>query len=159
MTVKTPAGVGQTKTQVYAACTEVTPDANKLYQFNGVGGADLYEHFTHPGKSTVDGDKKLALKIGQMYPKNYIENLFRAATIDSITPNSGVLGGGTVVSIKGTNLTGVTAVTIGVATTAVTVINENEVRCTTGATTAGAKDVVVTDDSGTVTKVGGYTYV
>jgi len=33
------------------------------------------------------------------------------------------------------------------------------VSCRTPAGTAGARDVVVTDDSGPVTRTGGYTYV
>lgn len=159
MTVKTTGGTAVTKTQVYSNCTEVTPDEARLYKFNGVSGQDLVEHYTAPGHTTVDGDKRVALVRNQVYTRAQIEALFPPAKVESISPNSGPAAGGTVVTIKGHNLTGVTAVTFGgTAGTALTVVNSRELRVTTPAGTAGAVDVVLTDDSGTVTVTDGYTY-
>lgn len=86
--------------------------------------------------------------------------------IASLSPTSGPITGGTVVTITGrgfTNVTGanVTGVTIkGVAGTALTIDDDKTLRITTGATAAaGVGDVVVTRPSGSVTKTGAYTYV
>jgi hypothetical protein len=79
-----------------------------------------------------------------------------------ITPNSGDIAGGTALVIEGDNFTGVTSVTIGgVATTAFSVVDDSEIRCTTGAHAAGAVNVVL-DKTGTandVTVTNGFTYV
>lgn len=81
------------------------------------------------------------------------------ATLTGITPTGGPLAGGTVVTATGTNLTGATGATVGgAAATAFTVLDDTSVRFTTPAGTAGAKDVAVTDDSGTVTLPGAFTY-
>ena len=73
-------------------------------------------------------------------------------TVTSISPNTGTPGGGTDVTITGTNfLTGATAVTIGgIAATEVTVVNATTITAVTAAGgTAGAASVLVTTPSGT----------
>lgn len=159
MTVKNAAGTGQTKTQVMAVMTDVTPDTNKVYRFDGT--AALFEHFTHEGATTVDGSKKLTFVPGRLYTKTDIDRRFPAASVASITPSTGLAAaGGTVLTIKGQNLTGVTAITFGgTAGTSLTIVSENEIKITTPAKTAGTYDVVLTDDSGTVTVTGGATFV
>lgn len=78
-----------------------------------------------------------------------------------ITPNEGAAAGGTALVITGDNFTGVTAVTVGgVATTAFSVVNDGEIRCTTGAHAAGAVNVFL-DKAGTgadATVTNGFTY-
>lgn len=80
-------------------------------------------------------------------------------TIDSISPNTGVLAGATAVTIKGTNLTGALSVKIGgVGATSIVVVDSTTITAKTPAGTAGAKDVTVTTAGGTATSVGAFTY-
>jgi formylglycine-generating enzyme required for sulfatase activity len=82
-----------------------------------------------------------------------------APTIASVTPNKGPLGGGTAITITGTNLTGATAVSIGgTAATNVVVVNATTVTAVTPASTAGAKSVSVTAPGGVATLASGFTY-
>jgi PKD repeat protein len=83
--------------------------------------------------------------------------------ISSITPNSGPTTGNTAITIRGTNFVsgGLFGVKIGgVTATNVTRINATTITAKTPAGTAGAKNVVVTNNDGqTATKAGGFTYV
>jgi len=82
-----------------------------------------------------------------------------APSITSIEPNEGAAAGGTVVSIFGANMTGVTGVTFdAVAGTALTVVSDTEVEVTTPAGAAGPADVIVTNAVGSDTLAGGFTY-
>jgi hypothetical protein len=84
-------------------------------------------------------------------------------TFTSITPNSGSTVGGTSVTIVGTNFVsgGSFGVTIGgTAATGVSVTDSTHIAATTPAGTAGAKNVVITNNDGqTVTGSNVYTYV
>jgi len=79
-------------------------------------------------------------------------------SISTISPNAGPSAGGTSVTISGTNLSGVTSVTIGGAATTLGTNTSTSIVVTTPAGTAGARDVVVTTSGGSVTAVGGFTY-
>ncbi|GGR52117.1 phage tail tube protein [Streptomyces griseomycini] len=82
-----------------------------------------------------------------------------APTITSVTPSTGPIAGGTNVTIVGTNLDSATGVTFGgAAGTGLVIESDTELTVTTPASTAGAKDVVVTTAGGTVTQAGGFTY-
>jgi hypothetical protein len=83
-----------------------------------------------------------------------------APRVESISPATGPAAGGTAIVITGDNMTGVTSVTVGgVATTAFSVVSDNEVHATTGAHAAGAADVAVVKSAGPDTTVtGGFTY-
>ena len=156
MTIKNGAGTTQTKTAVMALMTDVTPDANKVYRFDGAG--QLLRAFTPEGATQIDGARALALVPGRTYTKLQVDALFPPAVVNSITPSTVAVAGGTAVTFKGDNLTGVTAITLGgTAFTAVTVVDENTVTATSPAKTAGTYDVVLTDDSGTVTKTAAVT--
>lgn len=80
----------------------------------------------------------------------------------SLSPAEGPAVGGTVVTISGDNLVGVTSVTFdGVAGTALDVTNagtSGEIEVTTPAGTAGPADVVLVDASGNATMTGAFTY-
>lgn len=79
--------------------------------------------------------------------------------VDSLTPNTGAAAGGTVVTIAGNDLTGVTSVTFGgSAGTALDVNDDDELLVTTPAHAAGAVNVVLTNASGSTTVTGGFTY-
>lgn len=156
MTIKNPSGTTQTKTAIMATMTDVTPDANKVYRFDG--STQMLKAYTPEGASQVEGARNLALVPGRTYTKLQIDALFPAATVTSITPTTAAAAGGTSITFKGDNLTGVTAITLGgTAFTAVTVVDENTVTATSPAKTAGTYDVVLTDDSGTVTKTAAIT--
>jgi hypothetical protein len=82
-------------------------------------------------------------------------------TITDISPNTGTTAGGTAITITGTEFATNATVTFGgVSATSITVVSATEITCVTPAGTAGVVDVVVTNtDTGTVTSVGGFTYV
>jgi hypothetical protein len=123
---------------------------------------DLYS--TRP--YTTDGDqqpegsiKTVAFKAGAVLRQSEIDKLFPAATIATVSPATGGVAGGTVVTITGTNLDGVSAVNFGATPgTALTILSAKKLTVTAPASAAGAKDVVLVDDAGNVTKTGGYTY-
>lgn len=149
-------GTGNTlnKTELLALLTEQTQE--RVYQVNT--GADIRQRFSFDGAGFEGGEKQF-LYPGQLVRQSFIDGLFKTATIDTVTPATGLAAGGTVVSIKGTNLAGSEGVTFGgTAGTAFKVISNTEVQVTTPAKTAGAYNVVVKDDSADVTKTNGFTY-
>jgi hypothetical protein len=81
-------------------------------------------------------------------------------TVTSISPNSGTSGGGTSVTITGTNFLAGAAVTIGgTAATSVNVVSATLITATTPAHAAGAVNVVVTNSNGlSGTLTSGFTY-
>ena len=85
-----------------------------------------------------------------------------APTFTSIAPAVGPVAGGTAITITGTNFVagGLLGVTIdGVPATSVVRSSATTITAVTPAGTAGAKDVIVTNNDGqTVTKTGAYTY-
>lgn len=85
-----------------------------------------------------------------------------APVVFEVSPNEGPAAGGTVVTISGDNLEGVTGVTFdAVAGTDLDVSNAGAgtIQVTTPAGTAGPADVVVTDAVGADTEVGAFTYL
>lgn len=123
---------------------------------------DLYatRRFDAVNDGKVDGSIKTILaKAGAVMTQGEIDALFPAATVDSVTPATGGVAGGTVVTVKGTNLDGVTSVTFGgTAGTVLTLVSPTELKVTTPAKTAGAVPVAVVDDSGNASKANAYTY-
>ncbi len=83
-----------------------------------------------------------------------------APSLTSISPVGGALGGGTAVSIAGSNfLPGATVTFGGAACSGVTVVSGNQITCVTPSNPAGAVNVVVTNtDSQAGTLTNGYTY-
>ena len=78
-------------------------------------------------------------------------------TIASVSPSSGPMVGGTIITITGTNLAGATVAIDGKAATGVTA-TASLVTATTPAGTVGAKSVVVATAGGVATRVNGFTY-
>lgn len=148
-----------TKAALDAATTDVPdPDPEVIVPFDVVQDYTIGEG-TDPDPEFEGGRRRL-FYAGQVVKQSAIDALFELATITTVTPNSGAAAGGTPITIVGTNFAGVTAVTIGgVPATALVVHDETTITCTTGAHAAGAVNVVVSDDSGPITKVNGYTYV
>lgn len=124
---------------------------------------DVFQDYTI-GEGTdpdpnFEGGRRRLFYAGQVVKQSFIDALFVAATVDTVTPNTGAAAGNIPVILKGTNLAGVTAVSFGgTPATAVVVHDEETVTCTAPAHSAGAVNVVVTDDSGPVTKNGFFTY-
>ena len=83
-----------------------------------------------------------------------------APTVTAISPTDGPVGGGTLVTLTGTGLTGTTSVTFdGVAATGITVVDATTVTALTPGHPAGAVDVSVTTVGGSGTLEDGFTYV
>jgi len=84
-----------------------------------------------------------------------------APTVSAISPVSGSTGGGTSVTITGTNFYDSPTVTIGdnATTGVVTVVSPTQIRATTPAGTPGPKLVVVTTPSGSSTPFDNFTYI
>ncbi len=83
-----------------------------------------------------------------------------APTVNSISPNSGSVNGGTTVTITGTGfLSGATVSLGGTAATGVSIANSTTITATTPAHSAGAAAIIVTNTDGqSGTKTSGYTY-
>lgn len=80
-------------------------------------------------------------------------------TLSTITPISGPTSGGSGITISGTNLTGVTSVSIGgKPATYVNVLNATTLTAVSPANTLGNKDVVVTSAQGSGTLTNGFSY-
>lgn len=91
---------------------------------------------------------------------------FVAPTITSVTPSTRALTGTTTITIVGTGFGTITSgitrtVTVGGATcaTPTVTVDHTTLTCLSAASTAGAKDVVVTISGNPVTAAGGITYV
>lgn len=115
--------------------------------------------FESRASTRPEGDKtQLLYRTGATVFQGDIDALYPPATVTSISPVNGPLAGGTVVTINGTNLDGVTAVTFGgTPGTTLTVVSNKQIRVTSPAKAAGAAAVVVVDDSGNVA-AGNFTY-
>ena len=121
---------------------------------------NIHQRFSYDaGSGGFERGSRLLFRAGQLVPQSVIDALFADATVTGISPATGPAAGGTDIVITGTNLGGVLGVTVGgAAATMVRALDETRVSCRTPAGTAGARDVVVTYDSGPVTRIGGYTY-
>ncbi len=146
---------------------------NLTVQYPGLSGANSFQFAiagnpagTIPPLSTASfnlnffptsvGTKNAYMQLGNSDANDnpYAINLTGVAvwlpTVTAVSPASGLVAGGTPVTITGTDfMPGVTSVTIGgVAATAVSVQTSTLLTCTTPAGTSGAKSVVVTTPGG-----------
>ena len=101
---------------------------------------------------------------GASSPKTFTYQV-PAPTISAVSPSSGKLSGGTVITITGTRLTGTNSVKFGttaasaVSGSSISVISSTQVRVTTPAGSAGAKNIYLTARSGSTTRTNGFFYV
>lgn len=80
-------------------------------------------------------------------------------SISGITPATGAVAGGTVVTINGSDFTGATGVTFGgTPGTALNVVSDSQIKVTAPAHAAGSVPVVVTTPDGNDTEASGFTY-
>lgn len=153
MTVRNASGTRMTKTSMKAAMAQVT--VPKIY----TADVDYYNNTQLDGASGVETGKILIVRAGQQITEDTIDALFPTATVSSISPATGPAAGGTVVTIKGANLAGVSGVTFGgTAGTSFAIQADGSLKVTTPAKTAGTYDVVVSDDSANVTVTNGFVY-
>jgi hypothetical protein len=145
--------IGATNTLTYMIVSAAT--ANDPTLFKGISS------FTITSPVGSEYEDSFVIAVDDIAVSNVtVPSTSTAPTITSLNIISGSTAGGTVVTLTGTNLTGTASVTFGgVAGTALTVNSDTSITVTTPAGTAGAKDVVVTTPSGSVTSAGGYTYV
>ena len=152
MTFYNAAGTRLTETTLNALTEDVTEAT--LVEFT----ADVYQSFTADGGG-FEKASRLAFVEGQQVQQSMIDGLFETATITSVSPATGAAAGGTPITIRGTDFSGASGVTVGGnAATAFVVVNNTTITCTTAAHAAGATDVVVLDDAGNVTSVGAFTF-
>lgn len=115
----------------------------------------LAENREDPGELDSD-DMANADPTQRWRARGHLEKPEAGFTLD---PNSGAAAGGDDVTISGHGFEGVTSVTFGgTAGTGVEVVDDKTVKVTTPAHAAGAVDVVMTDEDGSTTVVGGFTY-
>jgi formylglycine-generating enzyme required for sulfatase activity len=91
-----------------------------------------------------------------------VQNAFSYASssILSVFPNTGVVGGGALITISGNYLGGATSVTIGGApATNLIVVSPTTITAVTPTGTPGPADVVVTTPAGTLTSLNGFSYI
>lgn len=118
----------------------------------------VWEDFLLDG-ATSTYSRRLKFRKGEVITQQQVDDMFLEPTITDISPATGAIAGGTVVTITGTNLGNTTGVTFGgTAGTALTNTSSTEVTVTTPAHASGAVDVVLTTVAGPVTETGGYTY-
>lgn len=147
--VQNAAGTTQTKAAVIAAATARTKTyytlAADLYK------ADLYVNNT-TGVGTPLDERQLLARAGTEVSDTQLAAWYAPATFTSMTPTTGLAAGGTVVTIKGTNLRGVANVTFGGTNgTSLSVSSdEKTITVTTPAKTAGTYAVVLKDDAADV---------
>lgn len=183
---RTTASLNDTVTVTYtAACTTPQNYGPSMYDLLYVtGGAWTYNSYMGSGTSTDGGytwtiTKTYSLNSTGIWkvdayergacwdsynftyaPRNTINVGVPGPTITSLATTSGPTVGGTAVVLTGTNLTGVSAVTVGgVAATSIRSNTDTSVTFNTPAGTAGAKDVIVTTAAGSVTSANAFTYV
>jgi hypothetical protein len=131
------------------------PDTDPLVKVS----EHLYEGVRPDGTDYPPAQRFLKFRKDQVIRTSQLNACFPAPTVDTIVPATGPAAGNTLVTIAGSGFSEGTTVTFGGdAATSITVIDEKTLTCRTPARSAGASNVVVTNDSAAATKTGGFTY-
>ncbi|MFB6525245.1 IPT/TIG domain-containing protein [Streptomyces sp. NPDC056399] len=123
--------------------------------------ADIYQSEPYGrGDMKPEGSKRFLLyPAGCVVRRSVLDRLFTPATISTISPVKGAAVGGTVITIKGDALDGVSAVSFGGKPgTELRVRSATELSVKTPSGTSGAVTVDLADDLGAVSKANAYTY-
>jgi hypothetical protein len=148
----TRAAIADVTTEITDSDPYVTVDEDLISRTEFEGGNDATA-------KTGDDRTSLAFREGQVVRLSEVLAHLTPASVDDIDPATGDADGGTVVTITGSGLDGVTAVSFGgTAGTALTVTSPRSLTVTTPVHAAGAVPVVLTDDDGAVTVANGFTY-
>jgi len=135
-------GIGGNGTGFTAGGAYTTPTAGAANTGSGGGGAGTDQTGGAGGSGVV-----------------IISYVAPLPTYTSISVNSGSTAGGTSTVITGTNLTSTTSVTVGGATATLETITATTLAIKTPAGTVGAKNIIITNPSGSVTATSVFTYV
>jgi predicted esterase len=140
-----------------AQASQVTFGGTAGTSLNVVSDTEL--QVTSPARTTVGGVYvRVTTPAGTSPQATAARFTYRAApTVSAISPSSGPVAGGTVVTITGTDLTGATAVTFGgIAGDGVSVLSATQVQATApAAASVGSVDVQVTTPGGTSSPAAG----
>lgn len=138
----------------------------------------VYEDAQYEAGGSVEASpaatKILKWAAGHKLRTSELDKAYGASVVSSVAPNTGPAAGGTVVVINGSGFAkgtkvlggggvapvGTATVTFGgTAATAVKVLSDTQIQCTTPAHAAGAVAVQVTTGGGATSAAGAYTYV
>jgi hypothetical protein len=171
-------GVGYSQIYPYPSADSTVTTSNATYKFRSnsaqsdasatdtftvtlvsvnanAGATDTITLYTCPsygGGSTCPATKSVAISVNLNVPLN----------VTGISPTSGPVSGGTVVTITGANLSDATGVTFGgVAASAYTINSATQITATAPAGTAGAVDVLVAAPAGraVISTASEFTYI
>ena len=122
--------------------------------FGGTAGTSITANsatsvtVTPPAHAAGAVNVVVAASSGTAVKPNGYTYVASAPTVTSVSPSSGTAGGGTPVTITGTNLTGATSVTFGGTAGSITANSATSITVTSPPHAAGAFDVVVTTPGG-----------
>ena len=125
------------------------PGADWAMSMSPVPGGVAIGGLASPPSFPVTAGSLQTTPVGGQY--GFVADVLVAPTVTSVSPASGPATGGTTVTVTGTGFTGATAVHVGTATAAFTVVSDTQLTVTTPAGTAGTVDVTVTGPGGTST--------
>jgi hypothetical protein len=112
-------------------------------QFSGLQAGVTY-YFRVTAYNTSNDESAPSAEVSHTPPAGPV-----VPTLTSISPTSGPVTGGTVITLTGTNFaSGATVLVNGVPATAVTFVSATQVRATTPAGVVGARTVLITNPSG-----------
>ena len=148
----------------FTSATAVTIDTTTFLAGSFTVVDDNHITFTTPAHIASTVDVSVTNTGGSAaFPGSFTFTPIPVPTITNggITPNSGPVAGGTVVTISGTNFVGTSSVTFGgtAANLAACTVTDSLITCTTPAHAAGSVDVAITAPGGTATSTGGFTYI
>lgn len=121
----------------------------------------LISALSAPTANTVSGPIKVVTGAGTVYSEEIFDytTVDNTPTIDNISPTTGPVAGGTTITITGTNLSTVFAVTVdGIQAQQVTHISDTQVQCVTAPGIAGSGEVMVYSVYGVAMSTQHFTY-
>jgi hypothetical protein len=160
-----PTGGGTSVTVTGTAFDDVTAvsfGGTPAASFTVVSGTSITAASPFASAGTVDVTVSTSLGISPSTSADQFTYNGTAPTVTAISPNSGPLAGGTVVTITGTNLNGATIVTFGLAVASFTVDSATQITATAPAAAAlSTVDIRVTTPYGTsgTSSADQYTYI
>ena len=126
------------------------------------GGGGAGSSYAHPTQASGMTYSEVSTLDSNYLRSGSVQIMFiTAPTATGISPTSGTASGGTLVTVAGTDFVAGATVTVGGAVcTSPNVVSATSLTCTTGAGSAGAVNVVVSNsDSQSGTLTSGFTYV
>jgi hypothetical protein len=143
----------------FIGATSLTIDGVEATSFTVVN-ATLITCIT-PSRPTSGGVGIIVTTAGGPSKQFSFYNYITPPVITSLSPSSGSIAGGTIVTIRGTNFTGASSVTIdGKAATPIKVVDNTTITCKAPVSlSAGPVDVIVTTGGGPSSAFSSYTYI